>query len=171
VSFALTDNWFAVYTKPRQEPTALEHLERQGFSCFLPLAMNPYQRNIAVRPKAEPLFPRYLFLNAAPEVQNLSLVRSTRGVVSLVRAGYELLRVPGQIIVALHERRDVESGLIRMDPVALHPGQAVRVFDGPLAGLEGLFLERSGNRRSILLLSILGRETVVEVDSLLLKSA
>jgi hypothetical protein len=42
-------SWFAVYTKPRQEQTALEHLERQAFRCFLPMAVNPYQRRTAKR--------------------------------------------------------------------------------------------------------------------------
>ena len=37
--------WFAVYTKPRQEKIALENLERQGFRCSLPMAINPYQKS------------------------------------------------------------------------------------------------------------------------------
>jgi len=57
-------NWFAVNAKPRQERIALEHLQRQGFTCFLPMAINPYQRRSAKGPRIEPLFPRYLFLNA-----------------------------------------------------------------------------------------------------------
>ena len=60
-------NWFAVYTKPRQEQVALENLERQGFRCFLPMAVNPYQRRSQRMPRIEPLFPRYLFLKAIAE--------------------------------------------------------------------------------------------------------
>ena len=48
-------DWFAVYTKPRQERIALENLERQGFRCFLPMAINPYQRRSARGPRIEPL--------------------------------------------------------------------------------------------------------------------
>ena len=62
---AAKPNWFAVVSKPRQEKTALRHLQRQGFRCFLPMAENPYQRRSKKRQKiVEPLFPRYLFLNA-----------------------------------------------------------------------------------------------------------
>ncbi len=165
-------NWFAVYTKPRQEQIALQNLERQGFECFLPMARNPYQRrsrNNQIR--SEPLFPRYLFLNAIAEVQNLAAVRSTRGVVGLVRMGFELIQVHQDIIDCLKARMDSQTGLIELDPVVLHEGDAVRVFDGPFVGATGILKERSGEARSILLLNILGRETTVEVDSMLLQRA
>ena len=65
-------SWFAVYTKPRQEHIALLNLERQSFECFLPMAENPYQRRSTKNAaRREPLFPRYLFLDALPEIQNL----------------------------------------------------------------------------------------------------
>ncbi len=165
-------HWFAVYTKPRQERTALFHLENQGFQCFLPMALNPYQKaSKRNEDRTEPLFPRYLFLRAVPAVQNLATVRSTRGVVSLVRTGHELVKVPELIIRALQARRDIETGLIALDPVQLDIGDRVRVFDGPFAGAEGILQQRSGEARSLLLMKILGRETTLEVDSLLLQRA
>lgn len=164
-------SWFAVFTKPRQERLALTHLERQRFRCFLPMAENPFQRRCGQSRGAEPLFPRYLFLQALPRTQNLSLVRSTRGVVGLVRAGFELVQVPPAVIAALKSRQDEVSGLVQLAPDDVQPGQRVRVFDGPLAGLEGVFRERCSATRSLLLMSILGRESTVEVDSLLLQSA
>lgn len=164
-------SWFAVYTRPRQERTALVHLQRQRFECFLPMADNPYQRSSKGPGRAEPLFPRYLFLRAVPEQQNLAPVRSTRGVVSLVRAGFDLVRVPGAVVAGLMARRHGDQGLIRLDPAPLVPGQKARVFEGPLRGLEGIFRERCGATRSLLLLSLLGRETTIEVNALSLQSA
>lgn len=163
-------SWFAIYTKPRQEHVALVNLERQSFECFLPMAMNPYQRRStrnAIR--GEPLFPRYLFLNALPEVQNLATVRSTRGVVGLVRAGLELITVPEYIIAGLKTRMDRDTGLIALDPVPLKRGDNVRIFDGPLVGLEGVLKEHRSQTRSVLLLKMLGRENTIEMDSLLLQ--
>lgn len=165
-------HWYAVYTKPRQEAVALQNLERQGFRCLLPRAVNPYQRLSTRRaPRVEPLFPRYLFLNAVCEVQNMATVRSTRGVVGLVRAGFELLRVPPGIIRALQARQDPATGLVRLEPVPAQPGDRVRVFDGPLAGVEGIFEARTGEQRARVLMELLGRATAVEVDSLLLQRA
>ncbi len=164
--------WFAVYTKPRQERIAREHLARQGFHCFLPEALNPYQRQSKKnQPRIEPLFPRYMFLKAVPEVQNLATVRSTRGVVGLVRAGFELVRVPQSIIRLLKARLDPVSGLVNLDPVPVEPGDKVRVFDGPFAGIEGILEAKTGEQRALILMDLLGRQTTVEVDSLLLQRA
>jgi transcriptional antiterminator RfaH len=158
-------NWFAVYTKPRQEQVALVNLEGQSFECYLPMAEDPYQRGSARhKRRLRPLFPRYLFLNAAPQVQSLATVRSTRGVVGLVRAGVELIRIPASIIVGLKTRMDSVTGLIPLDSTGLSEGDKVRVFGGPFAALEGVFKEHRGRSRSLLLLQILGRETAVEVD-------
>jgi hypothetical protein len=43
------------------------------------------------------------------------------------------------------------------------------VFDGPLAGAEGLFEAGSGARRALLLIEMMGGLTTVEVDRLLLQ--
>ena len=162
-------NWFAVYSKPRQEHIALEHLQRQGFDCLLPLAINPYQRRSMRNLRIEPLFPRYLFLNAVADQQSLGPVRSTRGVASLVRFGVELAHIPETVIRAIRSRCDAHTGLVRLDPVPVEPGDKVRVFDGPLAGVKGLFQACSGERRALLLIEFMGRQTRVEVDRILLQ--
>ena len=162
--------WFAVFTKPRQEQIALEHLERQGFECFLPMAINPYQRRSQQKQlRIEALFPRYLFLRAIAGQQSLGPVRSTRGVCSLVRFGMQLMTVPEKVIRSIRARMQPESGLIRLDPAPVEPGDKVRVFDGPFAGFEGILKEKNGTHRAVLLMKLLGREATVEVDTLLLQ--
>jgi transcriptional antiterminator RfaH len=164
-------DWFAVYTKPRQEQVALENLERQDFRCFLPIAINPYQRRTAKKLRVEPLFPRYLFLNAVVNEQSLGPVRSTRGVCTLVRAGMKLIKVPDVIIEAISQRCDPETGLIKLDATPVDIGDRVKVFDGPFAGIEGVFQKQKGRDRALLLVSILGTESTVEVETMLLKKA
>ena len=162
-------SWFAVYTKPRQEHIALENLERQDFHCFLPMAVNPYQRRSEKKLRIEPLFPRYLFLNVVPDQQSLGPVRSTRGVATMVRFGQKLATLPDAVINLIHAQCDPCTGLIRLDPVPVEPGDNVRVFDGPFAGLQGIFKERKGEKRALLLMELLGTESTVEVDTLLLQ--
>lgn len=163
-------HWFAVVTKPRQEQVALEHLQRQSYECFLPMAENPYQRRSKKQQKIiEPLFPRYLFLNAIAESQNLAPVRSTQGVVSMVRFGTELAVIPEHIIEAIRQRIDTDTGLIKIQPVQIKPGDKVRVFDGPLTGVNGIVQEKNSNNRALILMELLGRPTRVEVDALMLQ--
>jgi transcriptional antiterminator RfaH len=164
---ATKPNWFVVVTKPRQEKTALEHLQRQGFKCFLPMAENPYQRRSKKNQKLiEPLFPRYLFLNAIAESQNLAPVRSTQGVISMVRFGTELAVVPDQIINAIKQRVSPETGLIKIELIQIKPGDKVKVFDGPLTGLNGIVQERNSEHRTIILMKLLGRPTRVQVNTM-----
>ncbi len=163
-------NWFAVVTKPRQEQVALENLERQGYECFLPMAENPYQRRSKKQQKIiEPLFPRYLFLNAIAGTQNLAPVRSTLGVNSMVRFGTELAVVPESIIKAIQARISPQTGLISIKPVQIKAGDKVRIFDGPLAGINGIVTERNSENRALILMELLGRPTKVEVDALILQ--
>lgn len=162
-------SWFAVFTKPRQERIALENLERQAFHCFLPMAINPYQRRTTRRQRVEPLFPRYLFLSAVPDQQSLGPVRSTRGVNTLVRFGMKIAEVPESVIEFIQNQRDPDDGLVRLDPVPVAPGDQVRVFDGPLAGAQGLLQECCGERRAMLLIDMMGRQTTVEVDRMVLQ--
>lgn len=165
-------NWFAVVTKPRQERIALENLQRQGFECFLPMALNPYQRHSnKFQPIIEPLFPRYLFLHAVASVQNLAPVRSTRGVAGMVRFGTELAVVPDPVIEHIRNRLEVDTGLVTIKPVPVRAGDKVRVFDGPLAGIEGVVTEHNSENRAFILMELLGRQTRVELDALLLQKA
>ena len=136
------------------------------------MAEEPDRRRAAgSRTWNKPLFPRYLFLNATPEVQSLATVRSTRGVVGLVRAGFELIKIPASVIVGLKARMHPTNGLIPLNSIGQNNGDKVRVFDGPFAALEGVFKERRGRTRSLLLLEIFGRETAVEIDARMLRRA
>lgn len=163
-------NWFAVVTKPRQEQIALTNLQRQDFECFLPMAENPYQRRSKKHQKIiEPLFPRYLFLNAIAEIQNLAPVRSTLGVISMVRFGTELAVIPEQVINAIKQKISPDTGLIKIQPAQIKPGDKVKVYDGPLAGLNGIVQEKNSERRSIILIELLGRPTKVQVETRLLQ--
>ena len=157
--------WFAVFTRPSQERRALVNLERQGFACFLPEVKN------ARRSRIEALFPRYLFLKALPGVQNLTPIRSTRGVSTLVRFGERLATLPEGIVEAIRNRVDSETGLVRLPRIALAQGDRVRVWAGPLAGMEAIFKAEKSQQRVLLLMELLGRQTTVEVDALSLQRA
>ncbi|MBS0465459.1 MAG: transcription/translation regulatory transformer protein RfaH, partial [Proteobacteria bacterium] len=75
-----TASWYCVHSKPRAETLAAEHLLRQGYECFLPRILRRVALPRAGRSRCvvEPLFPRYLFVQADPNVQSLAAIRSTR---------------------------------------------------------------------------------------------
>jgi transcriptional antiterminator RfaH len=155
------ETWFAVLTKPRSEALAEANLARQGFRCLFPRINRVLRTARSLETRIEPLFPRYLFIQADSELQSLAAVRSTRGVSGLVRFGGEPARVPVEVIDGIRSQIDAECGLVRLKVPTLDPGRAVRVTGGALCGLHGVFQERVGAHRVRLMLSMLG--TVREI--------
>ena len=159
--------WFAIHSQPRMETKAEAHLERQGFEVWLPRIGRRVRKGGAWSHQVEPLFSRYLFLHADTEQQDVSPIRSTRGVSDFVRVAGRPQPIPRQVIEALKAHIDPESGLHQLSDGAtptLGSGAAVEVLEGPLAGLKGVFQETSGDARALILLHILGQPSLVKLD-------
>lgn len=154
--------WYLVHTKPRLEDTALLNLERQGYSCYLPrLKAEKIRRGKAVVVN-EALFPRYLFvrLDASGQGQSWAPIRSTLGVSSLVRFGSQPARVDDALVELLRSRE------LEQPQVALFTaGEAVRIAEGPFAGIEAIYQAPDAERRSMILLEILSKPVVMRVET------
>ena len=156
-------NWYAVYTKPRQEHIARENLERQSFEAYLPLMRASRKRRDKWVETIEPMFSRYLFIRLALGTTNVASIRSTRGVTGLVQSGNTLVQVPENLISTMLQTADSDTGVHTPEPHLLQEGDAVVLTDGPLANLRGIFKAADGNARAIILLKLLGAETEVAV--------
>ncbi len=156
--------WHAVLCKPRREAAAEANLKNQGFEVHLP-------RIVGLRRKAgrwaqviEPLFPRYLFLNAEDTGRSLAPVRSTPGVTDLVRFCGAPALVPQGVVEALREAADPETGCHRLRTAPFAAGERVRFAAGPFAGLEGVFEIESGEARAVVLLDLIGKTNRLTVS-------
>jgi transcriptional antiterminator RfaH len=162
------DQWYVAYTKPRQESRAKEHLQRQGFECLLPLIKQKRRRNKQRIERIEPLFPRYLFLHLDFTRDSIAPIRSTQGVIGLVRFGDRIATVPESFMEALLGTIDPQSGLIGIPEKVFSQGEAIVIETGPLAGTHGIFQAPRGEDRVAILLEILGssREVIVPRDAI-----
>ncbi|MGF1548643.1 MAG: transcription/translation regulatory transformer protein RfaH [Thiotrichales bacterium] len=156
--------WYVIHTKPRQEEVAEDNLRRQEFEVFLPRCEQQKRRRGKWKGVIEPVFPRYLFIHLTFGDQNISTIRSTRGVSGLVRFGEQPTAVPEIFMRTLLAASDPESGLYRVGVELFKPGDAIQVVDGALVGLQGIFKAESGEERVSILLNLLGREHHVELD-------
>ena len=143
--------WYVVHTKPRQEGRALENLQNQGFTCFLPTMQVQKLRNQRVQVVTEPMFSRYLFIQLDDQSQNWGPIRSTLGVSKLVSFGPQPAKVPPEFVAFLREAPP--ETLERM----FAPGDTVQVAAGPLQGLEGKYLAHDGETRAFVLIELLGQ--------------
>ena len=156
--------WHAVLCKPRREPVAEANLKNQGFEIYLPRIVGLRRKTGRWEQVIEPLFPRYLFLNADDTVRSLAPVRSTPGVTDLVRSGGAPALVPHGVVEALRDSADPETGCHRFGNAPFAHGARVRFAAGPFAGLEGVFEMESGESRVVILLELLGKTNRLTVS-------
>ena len=159
-----TDRWYAVCCKPRQESVAEENLLRQGFRVYLPRIRIRQRRRGQWIDAVEVLFPRYIFIRVDPLRRSTASVRSTRGVVGLVRFGGQPAVVPDAVMDALRQREDTASGLHQDNRPLFSAGETIKLVDGPLSGMEGVFTQQDGDKRVIVLLELLGKANKVTIS-------
>ena len=155
--------WYLVYAKPRQETVARMNLERQGYTVYLPLVRQARRHKGRVITVVLPMFPRYLFIQLDRQTDNWGPIRSTFGVVSIVRFGQTAAAVPEDLITLLRSRED-ESGIQILPLEQYRRGTKVRITEGGFAGYEGIFVAHSGGERVTVLLQVLGRYTRARVE-------
>ena len=158
--------WYLVATKTRSEHVAQKNLQRQSYTIYLPLVKSKHRRNGRYIPRAEALFPGYLFIQLNREIDNWSPIRSTIGVIGLVRFGGMPAKVPAGLIESLETNED-ESGYQKIDQQP-RSGDRINIIDGPFAGQQGAFQAMKGSDRVLVLLNIMGKNTsaTLSIDNL-----
>ncbi|WP_423186020.1 transcription/translation regulatory transformer protein RfaH [Alishewanella sp. d11] len=156
------DNWYLLYSKPREESRAQQQLANQGFESFVPqITLKKIQAGKTVL-KTEPLFPRYIFLKPNSGL-NLSVVRSTRGVAGFVKFGQALAQVPASLVHSLLTQQIQQQAKLPEHP--FKAGDKVEILSGPFAHLNAVFQQAEGESRSLILLSFLGQQLQLSMDN------
>lgn len=161
-------HWYVVHSKPRQEMRALQNLQQQGYTCFLPLFVREKVINKRLVLSSEPLFARYLFvqLDSGLAGKSWAPIRSTLGVSGLVRFGQEPARLDDAVIEALRAD-DVHQA----QPQRLFtPGQRVRIADGVFAGLEAIYEMPDGQQRAMVLIDMLSKPVHLRLETVALRA-
>ena len=154
--------WYCARTKPKHEHIASANLSKTlGLEVFNPcLRVERSTRRGMVR-AIEPLFPCYVFVQCVSSAWND--IRFVGGVSSLVSFGSKIASVPDAVIEELRECFEAEEPLEVED--RLFPGAEVSVSNGAFQGFQAIVLRMLPARQRVqVLLDILGRPTVVEVD-------
>jgi len=121
---------------------------------LLPLVKVRVRRCNRMVASVAPLFPCYMFALLDFERESARL-RYTRGLREIVRFGDVPAVVPDWIIGELKQR--CAYGPLELPRRRLLPHESVRVAEGPLRDLEGIFEDYlSGSERVVLLLSLMG---------------
>ena len=157
------DKWLVAYTKPRLEQVALENLERQSFEAYLPRYKKFKRTQAGPVPIFEPMFPRYLFFRPSHAAQGIDPVRSTKGVSHVVRFGFDPATVSAAMVATIQAFEASQNQATLAEMSNFKAGQKVKLKHVALGNMEGL-VQSVSSKRVAVLLEILGRPTVVQVD-------
>jgi len=154
-------HWFAVFTAPQNEKSALRHLDLREVETFLPtyetvrIWKNRQRKKIVL-----PLFPSYLFVHIHSKER--AKVLQAPGVINMVGNGREYIPLPDSEIEFLR------SGLTeqRVEPYReLVVGRQVRVRRGAMQGVSGTLVRKGSGLRFVLTLALINQHAAVEVDA------
>ena len=153
--------WYLVHCKTRQECRAQENLNNQSINSFLPkLSLEKVIRGKRQQVE-EAMFPGYLFVELPRSGELWSKIRSTRGIRDFVRFGGKPAKIARSL---LEQLKVIETDFVtNIEVEAPRLGDRVRILRGPFKDLEGVFSMPDGERRSIVLLNILGKESQLEL--------
>ena len=153
-------NWFAVHVKSRSEKAIASMAQNKGYRHFLPTYKARRRWSDRIQPVELPLFPGYLFCHLAGE-SRLPLLK-TPGVLGFVGVGKMPLPIDDTEIAAI--QATVESDLFAEPCPFMSFGQRVRLDEGPLAGLEGYYVEDRKQHRIVVSVTLLQRSVRVDIE-------
>jgi transcription termination/antitermination protein NusG len=157
--------WYAVWTRSHCEAVVAQQLRAGGFETFLPEIGTWSQRGGATRVIRVPMFPGYLFVRAAIDKQRYVDLLKARGVVRVLGDAWNrLAAIPDTEIVAVQRLATADVPVLAHQH--LSSGDRVVVTEGPLAGIEGIFVHsRADKGRLVLSVDLLGRSVAVDMDA------
>jgi transcriptional antiterminator RfaH len=152
----MSQHWHLIMTKPKQDEVAEYNLKLQGFEVYRPQCRQVKTRRGKKITQLESLFPRYLFIKLDDEQQNWAPIRSTKGVLQLVRFGTQAAKVDEALIDQLKQQEQVALNEPSDSPYK--KGDKLRVEAGAFYGLDAIFDGYDSDQRIIVLMNILGQQ-------------
>jgi transcription elongation factor/antiterminator RfaH len=152
--------WYALQVRSRRESYVANHLEGQGFECFLPLYLSKRRWSDRLKEVEQPLFPGYLFCRL--DLSNRGPLLMTPGVQQIVGVGRTPMPVEEREMESI--RQVLSSGLPSLPWPYMHVGEKVRVNYGSFVNVEGILVNFKGSNRVVLSVTLLQRSVALEID-------
>lgn len=140
------------------------HLGLQHVECFYPKVSVEKIRRGKRGVELEPLFPSYLFVQFDPETISFTTVRSTRGVAKFVMIGENPVVVPEDLIENIQLNQDTFEQREKLSDV-YSEGETVQLISGEYEGLDAIFEEPDGEKRSFLLINLFHKQVKLSVSN------
>lgn len=159
--------WFCLRSQSKHEHIAAAHVRQiKDAQVFLPRVRFKRATRQGSAWVTEALFPGYLFARFNWQT-SLRQVKHASGVQDIVHFGDHWPVIPDQTIEDL--RQSIGTSELHTIPQEFSPGDAVRIADGTLRGLQAVVSRvMPGRERVAVLMDLLGRQTTIELTAGLL---
>lgn len=154
--------WFAVWTRSRQEKSAAAVLKTLQVPHYLPLKNETRQWSDRKQSVSVPLFSGYLFVRINPLEDSRLQVLKAPGVVGLVGNSSGPQAIPDEQVEQI--RTVLNSGVEYWSTPFLEEGDRVRVIRGALAGIEGTLLRVNSQSRLTVSVELIQHSLAVSVS-------
>jgi transcription antitermination factor NusG len=151
--------WYAVFTVPQNEKSAMKQLQLREVEAFLPTyeTVKVWKNRQRVK-TVVPLFPTYLFVNI--EKRERVKVLQSPGVIHIVGSSQQDASIPAAEIELL--RSSVQGRMV--EPYReLALGKTVRIKRGYMEGVEGVLVRKGNGLRFVLSLKLINQNAAIEV--------
>ncbi len=172
-AIAVGRRWYAIHTYSGYEENVSRNLKQRIesmdmgdkiFNVLIPTEKKIRIKNGKRRIIEEKIFPGYVLVEMMVTDDSWYVVRNTPNVTGFIGAGTTPTPISEEEMKALQKRMGVEEPKYQID---VTPGTAIKIIDGPFKDFEGKVSEVDEARGKIkALVSMFGRETPVELDSL-----
>ena len=154
-------NWYAVYTVPQHEKSALKQLDIREIESFLPTYETVRVWKNRQRMKLIlPLFPTYLFVHI--NSRERGKVLQSPGVLQIVGNSREYVPLPDSEVEFLRS----DFCRQRIEPYRdLVIGEKVRIKSGVMQGLQGTLVRKSNSMRFVLTLELINQHAAIQVNA------
>ena len=155
--------WYAIWTRSNCERLVAQQLAAKGFPAFLPEMSTRTRRAGKSHVVQVPMFPGYLFVQHAMEKASYVEILKARGIVRILEGGWNRLTPVAEEEVGAIQRL-ITAGVPVFPHAYFREGDRVKVVEGPLAGVEGVFLRDKQRGRLVVSVNLLRTSVAVEVD-------
>jgi len=169
-------HWYAIQTYSGYEEKVAENLKERAknlnleeviFDVIVPKEKTIEIRNGKRNTVEKKMFPGYILVDMSVTDESWYVVRNTPQVTGFIGAGITPVPVEESKMKEVKKRMGVEEPKYQID---LKKGDLVAITDGPFKGFDGSVDEVDESKNKIkVLVSMFGRETAVELDSLQVK--
>lgn len=154
--------WFAVWTRSRQEKCAASMLETLGIPHYLPLKTEVHQWSDRKQTVTVPLFSGYLFVRIDLAKRSRLEVLNASGIAGFVGNPMGPLAIPD------YQIEDIRTVLETRTECSVLPllneGDRVRVLRGPLVGVEGRLVRSNSSSRLSISIEMIQKSLLVNVS-------